>query len=395
MGSSWKLLHIITGLAKGGAEAMFYKLLSRLDKDRFEVSVISLTEKGTFGNALEELEVPVFSLGLMTPWLNPLLFWQLIRLTRSFKPDLIHGWMYHGNIAALATSTVTPGSIPVVWNIFHTPTDLRLEKRMTAFLIRLGARLSTRTARIIYDSRAGALRHETLGYAKEKTVVIPNGFDCDHFAPSKSARLTLRKSLGLKEQATLIGLIGRYHPAKDFNNFIKAASLLAKKKDDVYFVLVGREVDKSNVELMQLIQQAMVEEKTYLLGERLDINEIVAGLDILTSSSCSESFSNVIGEAMACGVPCVVTDVGDSAWLVGETGVVVKPRNPEALASGWEKLLELKFEERRKVGLRARQRVMEHFSLETVVGTYKQVYEEILVKHGKAREACSLTKGER
>ena len=170
--------------------------------------------------------------------------------------------------------------------------------------------------------------------------MIPNCFDTDVFSPSEEARQTILQELGLSSSSTLIGLIGRYHPMKDHYNFIRAADHLSKSHSDVHFLLVGNKVDVDNKELTDFIKSRNLTSKFHLLGERKDINRLTASLDIASSSSYfGEGFPNVIGEAMACGVPCVVTDVGDSGWIIADTGLVIPPRDPEAMASAWRELL--------------------------------------------------------
>lgn len=373
-----KVTHIITGLSTGGAEMMLYKLLAATDRSRFEPTVISLAGCGTLGQRIEALGVKVHSVGMAPGIKLPAALLRLMRLARGLQPDLIQGWMYHGNLAATLCGRMVPGYVPVLWNIRHTPYDLKNEKPGTAAVIRLGARLSSRPERIIYNARASAQQHDLLGYAAHKVAVIPNGFDCDTFKPSESARWKIRRELGLDGQALLVGLIARYHPIKDHANFIRAAGTLAERLPEVNFVLAGRDVDKKNPALLDEIRKAGVASRTYLLGERADIPEITAALDLASSSSWGEAFPNVIGEAMACGVPCVVTNVGDSAWIVGETGIVVPPRDPAAWAKAWETLIKAGVAERRRLGVASRQRIADYFSLPKIVARYEELYEAVL-----------------
>jgi len=370
-----KICHIITGLSTGGAEMMLYKLLSAADRSRFTPVVISLMDYGTLGKRIKALDVPIYTLDMVPGRSTPAALWRLIRLVRQLHPNLIQGWMYHGNIAALLAGVVASENVPVLWNIRQSLYSLKNEKRLTAFIIRLGALFSSRPVHIIYNSRLSAHQHELLGYASDRTQIIPNGFDCNRFRPSEAARLKIRNLLGLKKSAFLIGLIARWHPMKDHSNFIHAAELMETRGHDVYFVLAGRGVDKNNSNLMKIIQEKGLTDKMYLLGERTDVPSLMAGLDIVSSSSAwGEGFPNVVGEAMACGIPCVVTDVGDSAWVVGNTGIVIPPRDPEALANAWKWLIDLGRAGRIKLGRAARERVLEKFSLAQVVENYEQLY---------------------
>ena len=378
-----KIVHIISGLSIGGAEMMLYKLLLVTNRNIFNPIIISLTDYGTLGRDIEILDIPIYKIDMTAGYPKPWEVWRFIKLIRKIKPELIQGWMYHGNLAALLAKWVLPNHVPLLWNIRHTPDDLKKEKRTTARVIRLGARLSSRPSRIIYNSKVSAQKHESMGYSDKHKNVIPNGFNCEQFKPFDNANLQLRRSLGIKEDTLLIGLIARYHIMKDHVTFLQAAGRLIMMYPNVHFILVGYGVDKNNNLLIEIIEDLGLTEKVHLLGERSDIAEITAGLDIASSSSSwGESFSNVIGEAMACGKPCVVTDVGDSAWIVGDTGIVIPPRDKDALVNAWIKLIEMGSERRVRLGRFARQRVMEHFSINTVAKQYEDLYRDILnIKH--------------
>lgn len=169
---------------------------------------------------------------------------------------------------------------------------------------------------------------------------------------------------------------------KDHANFIQAAALLLKDRSDVHFILAGTEVNSENHSLQQLIQNLEISNHIHLLGERKDISRLTAALDIASSASAyGEAFPMVVGESMSCAVPCVVTDVGDSAWIVGNTGKVVPPRNSEALANAWKELIEMGEEYRQALGKAARARIIECFGLETVVSQYEAVYENALLNN--------------
>lgn len=373
-----RVVHIITGLSIGGAEMMLYKLLSNTHRDRFEPVVISLMGQGALGARIEALGVPVHDIGMRPGIPAPPAAWRLIRLVRRLKPVLIQGWMSHGNLAASLAGAFSPGPTPVLWNVRRSLYSLDYDKPVTAAVVRLGALLSGLPAKILYNSRIGAAQHEGFGYRKGKTLVVPNGFDTELFSPSGEARRSVRRELDVAEDALLIGLAGRYNPMKDHHNFLRAAALLLKSYPDVRFVLCGSGVDRENKSLGELIGGLGIDERVHLLGERHDMPRLTAALDIVSSSSFDEGFPNIVGEAMSCGVPCVVTDVGDSAWVVGETGRVVPPRNSEALWSAWRELLEMDTAARRELGMRARQRVKERFSIEKIVQQYERTYEEQL-----------------
>jgi glycosyltransferase involved in cell wall biosynthesis len=381
-----RILHIITNLsAPGGAELTLQRLVSGMDRECFETAVVSLMGRGAIGEQIEASGVSVYSLG-MPRGKSPALgyVWRLAALLRSLQPQqIVQGWLYHGNLAAAFAGILMPRPVHVLWNNRHTPYDLSAENKMTALIIRLEALLSKKPTCIIYNSRISAQYHERLGYVPRRQIILPNGFDTKRFAPSSSARFTLRQLLNLPQETPLIGMVARYHPLKDHAVFIQAAARLNQQLSDVHFVLVGPDVNERNIDLMQLIHDGGLYHRVHLLGERSDIPEITAGLDIASLSSWSEAFPNVVAEAMACGVPCVVTDVGDAAWIVDGTGIVVPARNPDALASGWARLIGLGTDERITLGIAARQRIIDHFSLAEMVRQYEKLYIGVLAHDEK------------
>lgn len=378
-----KIIFVITGLGTGGAEAMLFKLVSRINREKFNPIVISLLEGGTYKEKIQALGVAVYNVGMKIGLPTPITAWRLIKLVREFKPDMIQGWMYHGNLTAMLASAFAARQVPILWNIRQSLYSLSYEKKSTATVIKICGYFSRLPAYIIYNSKTSANQHEAIGYCIDKRVIISNGFDVNLFSPSIESGKTVRLELNIPSNAILIGLIGRYHAMKDHFTFLQAASLLLRSCSNVHFLLAGTHVDMCNEQLRKLIKDLNISLKVHLLGERNDIPRLTAALDIAASSSYAEGFSNVIGEAMSCGVPCVVTDVGDSACIVGDTGFVVPPRDSVALAKTWQKLIELGSEQRRIFGLEARQRIIDNFSLDKVVQHYTQLYEKILNGYGK------------
>ena len=373
------MLHVINDLSVGGAEMMLYKLLSGSDSHHFEPAVISLGKRSVLDERIEALGVPVHNIGMRPGALpTPREVLRLLSTARRLRPDLIQGWMYHGCLAAQLCHAAARRA-PVVWSIHCCNYDLGLEKRMTAAIIRLCGRLSPLAARIIYVSEASRLQHEAMGYRAERSRLIPNGFDMTRFAPSSEARQAVRAELGVREDHLLIGLIGRFHPMKDHINFLRAAARLSEEYHAVHFLLAGRGVDAGNQTLRRLISRWGLEGRTHLLGERRDIPRLIAASDICSlSSAYGESFPLVVGEAMACGVPCVVTDVGDAAEMVGATGLVVPPRNSEALADGWREMIRLGSAGRALLGEAARERIRENFLLASVIAQYEALFGDVL-----------------
>ena len=373
-----KILHVTTNLLPGGAETMLYKLLSRADRERFEPAVVSLMGSGGLGPHIEDLGVPVHALGLRGMRPEPGVLRRLLRVTRDFNPDLVQGWLVHGNLAAALAGAIAPRRVPVLWTVQYSLYSMGDEKRTTAAMMRVGARLSGLPAKVIYDSEVSVAQHQAIGYRSDKAVVIPTGLDTERFSPSAEARAGVRSELGVEKNTVLIGLVARYHPMKDHANFLRAAALLLNEHPDVRFVLSGSGVDKTNETLTGLIRDLGIGERVHLLGYYPDVPRLTAALDIASLSSYSEGSPTTVVEAMSCGVPCVVTDVGGTASIVGETGRVVPPRNSRALCAAWSELVEMGPALRRELGLQARRRIKGHFSIEGIARRYERVYEEQL-----------------
>jgi len=376
----FRLVHIISDLSIGGAEMMLYKLLSRTDLDRFEPVVISMIDRGPLRARIEALGIPVHTMRMKPGVPSPLGFWRLVRLMRRLKPDLVFGWMYHSCLAAQLARFCLPQRTKVFWSIHSAIDSFALEKKLTTAVIRACALLSKLADRVIFVSRASQTQHGPLGYSLGRSCVIPNGINTSEFVSSKESRGSVRAELGLPEHAVLIGMMGRYHPMKDYANFLQAAALISKQYPDTNFALIGQGIDDQNVELRRSIRELGLERRTRLLGERHDIPRIAAALDVFSLSSYSESFPNVIGEAMACEVSCAVTHVGDAPWIVGHAGRVVPPRDPRALADAWSEIIELGADGRITLGRAARSRVIEHFKLESVVAQYETLCSTVLAR---------------
>jgi glycosyltransferase involved in cell wall biosynthesis len=370
-------MHVITGLDVGGAEMMLFKLLSA-SRGSLQSMVVSLRDQGTVGPSIAKLGVPVECLNLRPYVPNPARLLSLVSLTRKFRPQVIQGWMPHGNLAASLAQVASRIAAPVIWNVRMSIDVADGEKLTTLGLIRLGAFLSGHPTKIVYNSWTGAEQHEQYGYRGAQSVVIANGFDCDVFRPDADAHNRICEQLGLKPSAILIGLVARLHPAKDHLGFLHAASLVSATHPDSRFVLIGNGLTETEPMLTNLISRLNLTGRVLLLGERADVPHLTAGFDIACSSSVYEGFSNSIGEAMACGVPCVVTDVGDSADLVVDTGLIVPARNPVALAHAIGQLIDAGPAKRKELGTAARRRIESEFSLPGIARKYEDLYKECL-----------------
>lgn len=373
-----RVCHIITSLDTGGAEMMLFKLLSQHDRSRFAVHAISLLPMGEIGKRIAALEIPVCTLDMPRGVPSPAAVLRLKRWLREIQPDVVQTWMYHADLMGGLAARLA-GYRNVLWNIRHSTFDPGTTKRTTLLTARLCARLSRRLPkRILCCSTVARESHTAIGYAGERFTVIPNGFDLQLFRPCPEARSEVRCELGLPTNAPLIGLVARWHPQKDHETFVRAAGNLHRSGLPAHFVLCGSGMDAENGDLNGWIAEEGLQSYFHLLGRRDDMPRLTAAFDLAASSSAfGEAFPNVLGEAMACGVPCAATDVGDSAFIVGDTGRIVRPRDPEALAKAWQEVLCMSGEERRELGARARCRVQAEFNLPEIVSRYENLYEEM------------------
>jgi glycosyltransferase involved in cell wall biosynthesis len=373
-----RILHVITGLSTGGAELMLLKLLSRIDRTAFEPSVVSLTGRGVVAERIEDLGIKVEVLGLRRDVPNPLRLISLAYRIAKQRVDAVQTWMYHADLVGGLAAKLA-GSVPVVWGIrrgrFNFAEDRMMTQTVAAVCARLSAWLPTR---IVCCSGSARESHEAAGYDGSKMVIIPNGFEPEIFRPDREARRSVREELHLHDDAVLIGLVARFDPQKDHLTFLEAAGRLLSVDSDVRFVLCGEGISWDNQTLAGWVRAFGVEKAIRLVGRRDDIPRLTAALDIASLSSIGEGFPNVVGEAMACGVPCVVTDVGDTAHLVGKTGIVVPPRDPSALAAAWKALLDAGADHRRVLGMAARERILTEFNLPDIVKRYENLYREIV-----------------
>lgn len=371
-------MHIITSFNTGGAEAMTLKLLQTLNPT-VKSCVIVLMERGTLSAQLDALNIPVYYLGLKRgrlPSLNAV--WQLVSIARKLSPDVVQGWMYHGNLAACLVTIILGKQPGLIWNIRQTLSASNQGNYLTSRIIKISASLSNMPSKIIYNSLVSVAQHEEIGYQNENHLVIPNGFDLNIFKPDAKQKQQLRKKLGVSPNTKLIGHVARFHPMKDHNSMLRAARMVLNKRRDVCFVFAGWKINMDNLQVMRLIQDLNLEEHVILLGERSNTAQIMASLDFFVSSSAwGEGFPNVVGEAMATGVPCVVTDVGDSGYVVGEFGSVVKPANSSALANSILEMLEHSPKAYNDLSVGSRERVARMFSLEQVSDTYLNLYKSV------------------
>ena len=370
-------MHIITSLTTGGAERACVNLLKGGLSCRYENSVVSLCSGGFFEDVVRKSGIDVFSLYMKKGVPNPSSFFRLYRLLDFWKPDILQGWMYHGNIVAWMGSVFTQGKSPcLAWNIRHCLDWFEGEKPLTRDIIRLNGILSNAPSHILHNSELSRSQHVAFGFRNETSIVIPNGFDTHVFYPDSQDSLRVRNELNLPLDAFVIGHIARVHPIKDHQLFMRAAISVAHRHKQVFFMIVGQGVENMFEDYRNQMPEE-ISKRFLLLGERHDIPRLMRALNLFVQSSRSEAFPNVLGEAMASGVPCLATDVGDSSRIIGDTGWVVPPSHDKAMVESLEDLLSMDTRNLSSFSVAARQRVKSHFSLSSIVDQYTAVYEDM------------------
>lgn len=363
-----RVLHFITDLSVGGAERMLTNLVCTSNNQGIRHIVVSLMDGGTFAEQVTAAGIELHSLNINRGSISPLALFKSIALVRNIRPHVVQTWLYHADFLGLVAAMLG-GTATVVWNLRCSDMDLSRYGRLTRILVRVLAKLSHLPSAIIANSEAGRRWHEGLGYHPDRWVVIGNGVNADRFRPDANARQRWREVLGVCNDDVVIGMVARLDPMKDHEGFLRAARAVAQPRR--VFVLAGRGVDQSP-SLQQLANATGM--RVHFLPECDDVPGLMAALDIAVSASrFGEGFPNVLIEAMATGISCIATDVGDSARILGEAGVVVPQQDEPALSNAIARLASDPME-RSRLGTAAQRRVAELFALDLVVQRYDEFY---------------------
>lgn len=374
-----RVLHIITGLGQGGAESVLFRLATYPEAN-VEHVVVSLTAEGIYGERLRAAGVAVHVLGMKRGRVSLGGFLALRALIAAERPDAVQTWMYHADLIGGLAARLA-GVRAIAWGIRNSGEHLERSSRSARMVLRACALLSGRIPKaIVCAAQKSAERHADKGYDRARMVVIANGYDLSRYAPNAEARSRVRAQWGVPQDVPAIGCVARWDPLKDHANLLRAIAALVRDGRDAGLrcVLIGRGMDTDNAELGALVDKLGLRDRLVLAGPSDDVPAAMNGLDLHVLSSCAEGFPNVVAEAMACGVYCVVTDVGDAAYIVGDAGVVVPPEQPEALARGIETALrEVAARGRERAGEAGRARVLENFDIARMVQSYIAVWRRI------------------
>ena len=371
-----KIIHIITGLEVGGAEQMLKRLLLSDPHSIDNVLVISLSGLGTIGKTLQAQGFTVHALNFSRLSAIPANFWALIKLLKAHKSSIIQTWMYHADFFGGLAARMA-GCRNVIWGIRNT--FVPQNSRMTYVLMRFCALLSyTIPKKIICVAEAAKNAHISYGYSAKKMLVIHNGFDFARFDAQQIDATKVRHELGLGADDFIVGCVGRLHLDKGQDVFINAVAFLERVHNrKVHFLLIGRGCDYDNQELLKQLDSFGLISSFLLLGERHDIPECLAAMDVFCMPSRTEGFPNGLGEAMSMGLPCVATHVGDAKVLAGDAAVIVAADDPMALAAGLTKVICMPAEQRRFLGEKAAIRVRDQFSIDRARERFYALYRDI------------------
>jgi glycosyltransferase involved in cell wall biosynthesis len=369
--SSLRVHFVITGLGTGGAESMLAKLVEHNPVLRAG-TVTALKSGGELEARFRGLGVRVDSLGMKPGVPDPRAVLGLAARLRRERPDVVSTWMYHADLVGGLAARVA--GVPVVWGVRSSGEARDSSGMATRAVMRACAGVSRFVPKLVVCcSQRARDTHQALGYPDAKLRVVPNGFDLARFRPDDEARASVRAELQVPPDAPLVGLIARFHACKNPEGFLRAAAEIGARQPEARFLMVGDGVDSGNASLATAAHDLGLAGRVHFLGLRSDVPRLMASLDVLASTSWIESFPNVLGEAMACGVPCVVTDAGDSGAIVGDTGTVVPTGDMAALAGGVCRILGLTDAGRSALGARARARVSARFEIGAVAREYESL----------------------
>jgi glycosyltransferase involved in cell wall biosynthesis len=360
------IIIISRSLEYGGAERQLVEVACGLHRLGHPVHVITFYSGGPLLPILLEAGVKVIEINKKGRWDIITFFSRLVRALHTIKPTHLYAFLGVPCIISVFLKLIFP-AVKLIWGVRASGMDLSQYDWLSRISYRLECFLSVFPALIIANSHSGKEYAVSKGFPRQKMAVVPNGIDTDKFRCLRDLGKQLRKEFGVSSDEIFIGHVARLDPVKDHFTFLKAAEILSEKHNNVKFLCVGDGPDDYKNQLVDFSRSLCLSEKLFWAGARQDMVSIYNAFDLVLLSSSSEGFPNVVGEAMACGVPCVVTNVGDTAWIVGDTGVVVSSQDPIALAQGVEDLMGKLESNKMAISLTSRERICMNFGLSTMI----------------------------
>jgi glycosyltransferase involved in cell wall biosynthesis len=357
-----KIVYVTAGLRGGGAEAMLTRLATAQPGVADEITLVSLLPAGGHTERLVAGGVTVVELQFDRVGGAAAGLVKLAKLIADSRPDIVQGWMYHGDLAALVALVMSGRrkQTRLVWSIRCSDMDLRHYGRGLRLVVKACTLLSGSPDLVTANSAAGLKSHLALGYRPRRAEVVANGVDIDEFRPDPAVRQAVRTELGIPENAMVLAHVARVDPMKDHGSFLAAMMELP----DLFALLVG-----AGTENLPAAANVL------RLGRRQDVARLFAAADFTVSSSgFGEGFSNALAEGMACGLPAIATDVGDAKLILGDTGLVVPPENPRARAAASRTLAREPAAARSDRRAKARARIVDNFAMTHAVQRYAGLY---------------------
>lgn len=382
-GTRTRVAFLIRSLNRGGTERQLAELIGALDPMRFEMVVLTFYPDGAIWYELTAKGVELQSLHKRGRWEMIRFALRLNRSLRAWRPDVLHCYLVEPSIFGLVIGRWA-GVRAVVWGIRSSNLDYGLYNRFGWVTFRMAALLSRFVSLMIANSEAGRWYHIAQGYRREAITVIPNGIDTDRYVPNANVRNAVRSQWGIRDEV-VIGMVARLDPVKDHRTFLHAAAKLVGQHRNVRFVCVGGGDDRFAAELSQLVTDLELDSHVRFTGEHPQPEHLYPAFDVVCSTSLAEGFSNALAEALSCGVPCVATNVGDSAFIIGDAGMIVPPRSHDVLASALSQLAAMRPEDRRAMGDAGRRRVVREFSVARMAERTASAYATAL-SGGRARQ---------
>lgn len=372
------IVHITTSLGVGGSEDFLFNLIKTSLSNTYKCSVITLKSGGLNESRLKAIGINVYSINMKSGSLTINSIIRFYNLCRKLKPDFLQGWMYHGNFFVLLYKLFFLKNIPILWNIRASLYNIKNEKINTRIIIYILKFFSKRIDKIIYNSKISLQQHIKFGFYNKNSLIIPNGFDLNIWQPNVNIKNQIKKKFNIPDKSLIVGFAARHHPMKDFSNFISTMELVLKKNNNIFIIMAGEGIDLKNTQVYKISQKFPLN-KFILLGLVKEMNELMPAFDIFClSSAWGEGFPNVLGQAMACEVIAVSTDIGDASYIINNKERICKPGSPKSLAKIIISLLSINDNQRNIIKKENRIFIKENFNLSLVSDKYLAVYKNLI-----------------